>query len=239
MKLSVKILSGMLFLALIGLVFSNFALKKAFEKIDKSDFYWNYDKISNSQFSHIKIDGGNFSGIAVEQSDSFAVKVWKFVKDFDNVNYRTQIVNDTLFIYMYPDVKTSNVINKFRYVTLLRVFTPKLTSITGVDANIELIRMRQPDIEMDISGKSVINYQTDLLQLDKMKIKASDSTQVSINANPEMKADGIFRMNYLNAQITGNSSLQLGRAILDSISYTLSDSASLFLSGHTFSKIKK
>lgn len=239
MKLSVRILSGMLLLALVALVFSNFAMKSEFEKIDKSDFYWNYDKISNGHFSHIKIDGGNFSGISIEQSDSFAVKVWKDIKYYDNMSYQTGIVNDTLFIKMAVDVKTPQARNAFQYFKLLRILTPKLESVTGVDANIELIRMRQPEIVMNMSGKSIVNYQTDLLQLNKMKISASDSTQVFIGANPEIKADGIFRMNFLDAEITGNSSLQLDRGKLDSLDYILSDSAAIFLSGHTLGKIKK
>jgi hypothetical protein len=239
MKITVKILLGMLFLALNALVFSNFMLKKEFEKIDKSDFYWNYNKISNDHFSHIKIDGGDFSGIAVEQSDSFAVKVWKYIADYDNVAYQTKIVNDTLFIRMSANDKTPHVKRALRYTAIFRVFTPGLKSISGVDANIEFIRMRQPDIEMNMTGKSIVNYQTDLLQLDKMKINASDSTQVFIGTNPEIKADGIFYMNYLDAQITGNSSLQLGRSKIDSLNYTLSDTASIFLSGHTLGKIKK
>jgi hypothetical protein len=239
MKITVKILLGMLFLALIALVFSNFVMKQEFEKIDKSDFYWNYDKISNEHFSHVKVDGGNFSRIAIEQSDSFAVKLWRHYTDYDNINYQTKIANDTLFIIMSSSVQTPRVRNAFRYITLLRVFTPNLQSITAVDADIEFIRMRQPGIEMIITGKSEVNYQTDLLELDKMKIKASDSTQVIIGTDPEIKADGIFHMNYLDAQITGNSSLQFGRGKLDSLDYTLSDSASLFLSGHTLSKIKR
>ncbi len=239
MKITGKILIGLLALALIALVFSNFVIKKEFEKIDKTDFYWNFEKISNQHFSHIKIDSGNIAEIVIEQSDSFAVKVWKHLSDYNNITYRSDISNDTLFLGISSSESRSKAERQFKYFKAIRVFTPRLISFSGHNANVEFVKMNQPSIEMMLSGVSVINYETNLLTLKNLKISAVDSTQVSIHPNPEMRVDGIFNVNYLKAKVEGNSSLQLSGGLIDSLDYQLTDSASIFLSGRTLSKIKK
>ena len=77
MKLTAKILSAMLLSFIAGLFVSNSILKKEYEKVDKNDLYWTYGKILEQPFSHLKIEGGNITNIAFEQSSKSSVRIFK------------------------------------------------------------------------------------------------------------------------------------------------------------------
>ena len=73
MKLSSKILTILLLLVVVAMVFSNFTLKKEFDKMDKTDLYWDFEKISEQQFRHVKIENGNDSNNELTKSfESFS-----------------------------------------------------------------------------------------------------------------------------------------------------------------------
>ena len=65
----------MLIILVSGLLMSNIVLKKEYNKIDKSDLYWNYTSVLTQPFRYIKIDGGNITNIAFEQSKNCSVRI--------------------------------------------------------------------------------------------------------------------------------------------------------------------
>jgi len=97
MKLTAKILSAMIILFIAGLFISNSILKNEYYKADKSDLYWNYGKILEQPFSHLKIDGGNITQIAFEQSASSSVRIFKDWEGYQNGSVQANVKNDTLF----------------------------------------------------------------------------------------------------------------------------------------------
>src|SRR5215472_9991838 len=103
MKLSTKILTILLLLVVVGMVFSNFTLKKEFDKIDKSDLYWNFEKISEQPFKHVKIENGNITNVVFESNPKFSVRMFKGWKYFDKGDIKTYILNDTLFL-IFPKI---------------------------------------------------------------------------------------------------------------------------------------
>jgi hypothetical protein len=74
MKWSNIILSTSLVAVLAGIFGSNVLMKKEYDRLDKSDKYWNYTKLTDKPFRHIRITGGNVSNIVYEQTPHNAVK---------------------------------------------------------------------------------------------------------------------------------------------------------------------
>ncbi len=84
MKFTSKILLALLVVLIGGLLSSNIILKREYDKVDKTDIYWNYEKISgyktpvirtaHSHFS--KCDAGN-----VKNDDPLA-----FVEKYPKIN---------------------------------------------------------------------------------------------------------------------------------------------------------
>ncbi len=77
MKLSSAILLVTFILLITAMFASNLLLKKEYDKVDKSDLYWTYGKILQQPFRHIKIEGGNITNIAFEQSANPSVRIFK------------------------------------------------------------------------------------------------------------------------------------------------------------------
>jgi hypothetical protein len=50
MKFTSKVLLAMLIVLIGGLLSSNIILKNEYDKVDKSDIYWNYENVSQQPF---------------------------------------------------------------------------------------------------------------------------------------------------------------------------------------------
>ena len=98
MKLSSVILLVTFILLVTAMFASNILLKKEYDKIDKSDIYWTYAKILQQPFKHLKIEGGNVTNIAYEQSKNSSVRVAKDWYGYEKGLVKTYIKNDTLFV---------------------------------------------------------------------------------------------------------------------------------------------
>ena len=57
MKLSTKLLIGLLGTMLVMMLISAFSIKNEFEKVNQKDLFWNSIKISNKPFKHLKVIG--------------------------------------------------------------------------------------------------------------------------------------------------------------------------------------
>src|SRR4051812_24915381 len=112
MKLSSLILVIMLASIVTALFASDIVLKNKYDKIDKSDLYWNYNKVFDKPFKYLKIDGGNVTNIKFERSNKYSVRVldtWEAYQQ-DNSILKMYVKDDTLhFNFLYqiknPDDK--------------------------------------------------------------------------------------------------------------------------------------
>src|SRR5882762_8444142 len=98
MKWSTRILITMLIVLAAGLFASNMVLKSEYDKMDKNDIYWNYGKVLEQHFKYLKIEGGNVTNIAFEQSPNCSVRVlhdWQRVRENP---IKAFVENDTLHI---------------------------------------------------------------------------------------------------------------------------------------------
>ncbi len=236
MKRTTKILILMLLLMTSGLFASNMLLKKEYEETDKNDTYWTYGKILEQPFKHLKIEGGNVSNIAFEQSPKASVKVFKNWRGYEEHAVKAHVATDTLYINFpntYHDLYEKDWL---KYTTTLRLFSPELLSITGVDTNLELFKIKQRNFSVIMSGKSKFEVESMDTNLDSLQVTQRDSSAVVFEMSPEYKKTASFHVNYVNANIRGYSILDIGHAQVDSLQLSVSDSSAVLLSGGTMKK---
>jgi hypothetical protein len=78
MKKSSLLLLILLGLFIFSLVASDIVLKSQYNKIDKTDPFWNYTKLNKGTFHHIKLIDGNVTRIAFSPSPHASVGVLSF-----------------------------------------------------------------------------------------------------------------------------------------------------------------
>jgi hypothetical protein len=231
MKLTTKILTAMLLLFVVGLFASNIILKKELDKADKSDLYWNFGKISDEPFKHIKIDGGNLTHIVFEENKTPSVKVNKNWEGYLKNSVKTMVKNDTLFLTFpntYRDIYEKR---WMKWEKLVRVFAPELLSVTGTNTNFEMMKTHQKSINVHLSGKSGFEMESMLPELDTLNITQSDSSEVVFEMSPDYKKSESFHVKYVNATVKGYSLLDLGHGQIDSLQLSIDKNSAVALSG--------
>src|ERR1043165_300991 len=138
MKFTSKILLALLIILIGGLLSSNIILKKEYDKVDKSEIYWNYEKVLQQSFKYLKITGGNGTRIAFEQSTKYSVRILQEWKRYHKGEIKAHVTNDTLYINF--DFIPSNLYEKWwmRNTTSVRIFSPELLSVEGFNTNFEM-----------------------------------------------------------------------------------------------------
>jgi hypothetical protein len=261
MKLTTRILLGVFMLMIAGLVVSNLILKRQYNSIDKSDLYWTYNKVLDSPFKYLSITGGNGTNIFYEQSERPSVRLSQEWVAYHHGAIKADIRNDTLFLnfnYMPP-----NLFEKFylQYAAPVRIFSPELLSVTGVNTNFEMQKLKQKSISVNISGKSKFEVESMFPEMDSINVTQSDSSSVVFEMSPDYRKqlspnqqegkiifhnaedvavtykdpkdgfDETMSFNSVTAKITGHSILDIGHAQVKNFSLDVSDSSAIVLSG--------
>ena len=187
MKLSSVFLLTTFSLLLIAMVVSNILLKKEYDQVDKSNLYWNYDKLLEQPFSHLKIEGGNLTNIAFEQNEKASIRTSKNWREAVSSLVKAHVYNDTLFV-KFPLVAKDVYEREFlRRSTLIRIFSPYLWSVEGFNTNVALYKLKQKKISVTLSGKSNVIVETYLHNLDTLYINQRDSSKVVFNMSPDLE----------------------------------------------------
>jgi hypothetical protein len=255
MKWSTRILLMMLVVVVAGLLVSNIVMKKEYEKIDKNDIYWTYGKVLDQHFKYLKIEGGNTTKIAFEQSPNCSVRVlhdWQRVRENP---VKTFVSNDTLFIKFTYISTDEGEINWMKRLTLVRVFSPELLSVDGFNTNFEMFKIKQKNFTVNMSGKSTFEVESFIPNLDTLNISQKDSSEVVFEMSPEyklpetnaaikvngseIKSTEAMTIQYLNASVQGNSLLDIGHAQINSMKLNIADSSGIILSGAALKKLPK
>jgi hypothetical protein len=169
------------------LLLSNIVLKKEYDKIDKSDLYWNYTNVLNQHFKYIKIDGGNITDIAFEQSKNCSVRILNDWKRNHPQLTQSFVKNDTLFLkFMYAS-DNQNEKDMMKSTTLVRVFSPELLSVEGFNTNFEMFKLKQKSMNVNITGKSKFEVESMIPSLDSITVSQQDSSMVVFEMSPEYK----------------------------------------------------
>ncbi len=236
MTLTSKILLAMLLLFVAGLFASNMILKKEYNKTDKTDIYWTYGKILEQPFKYLNIQGGNITNIAFEQSKTASVRVFKDWDGYTLNKVKARIIKDTLYI-IFPNTYKDIYEKKWlEWNTLVRIFSPELLAVTGVDTRLEMFRLKQKTLLVNMSGKSSFEVESLNPSFDSLSISGRDSSQIIFEMSPDFKISESFHVNKVTATMKDVSVLDIGHAQIDSLQLSVDDSSGILLSGGTLRK---
>jgi len=182
------------------------------------------------------IHGGNITKIAYEQSKSSSVRVFKEWVEYETYGMKARVQNDTLYINFPNTYDNINMKRWMGWNTLIRIFSPELLSVTGVDTKLEMYKLNQKSISVNMSGKSYFEAESMEKHFDNIQLQCKDSTEVQFEMSPDAKGTENFYIHSVTADIQGASYVDIGRAQIDSLRLNMGDSAGILLSGGTMRK---
>jgi hypothetical protein len=238
MKISTTILLIMLTLFVGSLLATNISFKYQYDKRDKSDLYWNYNKILQGSFKHLKIDGGNVTNVTFEQGKNSSVRVLDYWGGYQKDSIKAFLTGDTLHIKFLN--KYDNLIQKswMQNNVLVRISAPQLLTVEGFDTNLIMDKLQQRSLTINLSGKSRLEVESTLHNFDQLNVTQKDSTQVVFEMDPDLKGSPMMHAAAVTAKLTGVTLLDMGHIYTDKANLNLADSAALILSGKTINTLK-
>jgi hypothetical protein len=237
MKISSWILTIISCLFVLYLLAADLQLKKQYDQIDKTDPYWNYTKLANGSFHHLRITGANMTRIAFNPSPHGSIGVLNdeyWLKE----RLKTYISNDTLFLLVEPGQDPANMREWMKSHVLITISCPDLLSVNVENTNLELFKMKQKTMNISLSGKSRLELESVYQDFDSIFIHQRDSTQVVFEMEEDIKSSGTMHVNTLYADVRGYSILDIGHFQIGSLHQTIGDTAAIVLSGYTLRQIK-
>ncbi|MBC7507837.1 MAG: hypothetical protein H7320_03670, partial [Ferruginibacter sp.] len=123
--------------------------------------------------------------------------------------------------------------------TTVRIFSPELLAVNGFNTNLEMFKLKQKSISVNISGKTKFEVKSLTPDLDTLYISQKDSSAVVFEMSPDYKKSETFHVKYVAADVKGFSVLDLGHGQIDSLQLTIADSSGILLSGGTLKKKHK
>jgi len=268
MTFTSKILLALLIILISGLLVSNVILKKEYDKVNKSDIYWNYETVLSQPFKYLRINGGNTSNITFEQGPNYSVRILNQWKRNFNGGIRASVEKDTLIIDYY--IEPANPFEKFwmQRSTTVRIFAPELLIIDGFNTNLEMFRLKQKTLSVNMSGRSNFEAESLFPAMDSVHFTAKDSSILVLEMSPEYKplakdekSDAIslklgteevnvrtpqaiqskeaMYIRFAKASLEGYTLLDLGHAQIDSLQLSITDSSAIILSGQALKKRSK
>jgi len=268
MKFTSKVLLALAVILIGALLSSNIILKREYDKVDKSDIYWNYHKILQQPFKYLKITGGNGTRIAFEQSQHYSVRILQEWERYHGGEIKARVANDTLYINFDFVPPTPYDIFYLKNTTTVRIFSPELLSFDGFNTNFEMYQMKQKSMNVNVTGRSKFEIESMLRSMDSITVFQRDSSEVVFEMSPDYKpvkstekeksvtitigsappslsslnqieSPEAMSIKSVKADIQGYSLLDLGHAQIDSLQLKIADSSAIILSGGALRKIVK
>lgn len=239
LKISTLIITGAFVLMVLGVFASNLVLKDVYNKIDKSDLYWNYNHVLEQPFKHLKINGGNITNIAFEQNKKSSVRVlsdWREYKK--DVTFTARVNNDTLYINFPKADKGPGELSWMSRLTLVRIFAPHLLSINGTNTKLLLEKLNQPDIDININGNSQVAIESISRNFNSLNVIQADWSQVLFRISPELRGSNNLHFKNISAKITDYTLLDIGHGYADKMDLSIGDSSAIILSGKSLKAMR-
>lgn len=239
-KLSTTILVMVLLLAVAGVFASNVILKKQYDKIDKSDRYWNFTRVIQQPFSHVKITGPALSKIIFEPNKTASARVSNFwdKAQRDSV-LKLSVNNDTLYINFSDKGLHSDEREWLAGQQYLRIFAPQLKSVSGNSINFSTENLSQNDIAINVSGRSTVDIETQQPHFTSVAVSESDSSKVKFFVTHEFERKHVINFDHLTADLKGGSVLNIGNADAKDMTLNIADGSTIVLSGKSLKGIRK
>jgi len=146
------------------------------------------------------------------------------------------VSRDTLYIQLQAVPKDIQEENWIKWVTLIRVFSPAVYSISGTNTNFSMAKMKQKNMAVILGGKSFFRYESMWPDVDTLYVRQTDSVQTTFMLSPDIKPGNLFSIQSLDATIRGASFLDVGHATIDSLKLQVDNRSAIFLNGQTLIK---
>lgn len=209
-------------------------------RIDKTDLYWNYNTVFSEPYKYLKIDGGNITNIIFEQNKKASVRVFNDWREYEKgVTFKTFVKNDTLHLVFPNKYKNLNERDWMSRTVLVRLFAPQLLAIDGSNTNFEIEGLRQPNISINLKGKSRLEVESYNYRFDTLNLTQVDSSQVMFEMSPELKGSKNMQFGYVNAKLKDYTILDIGRGYANKLNLDIADSAAIILSGKSVKAMHK
>ncbi|MDP4284466.1 MAG: hypothetical protein Q8891_08590 [Bacteroidota bacterium] len=267
MKFTSKVLLTLLVILIGGLLSSNIIMKNEYDAIDKTDIYWNYEKILQQPFKYLKITGGNGTRIAFEQSQHYSVRILQEWKRYHGGEIKAHVTNDTLYINFDFVPPTPYDIFYIKNNTTIRIFSPELLSFDGFNTNFEMYKLKQKSMNVNLTGRSKFEIESMFRSMDSITVFQRDSSEVVFEMSPDykpsnsaektksvtvtigsappdmsdanqIKSPEAMSIKTVKADLQGYSLLDLGHAQIDSLQLSIADSSAIIISGGALKKFK-
>ncbi|MFI5159387.1 MAG: GIN domain-containing protein [Sphingobacteriales bacterium] len=237
-KLSTVILITMMLFIVTGVFASIITLKGVYDKRDKGDLYWNYNKILEKPFKFLKIKGGNVTNIIFEQNKKSSVRILNYWNPREGM-VNAYVKNDTLFLTFKN--KYDNLGEKYwmQREILVRIFAPQLLAVEGWDTNFEMQKMKQRNFNINLKGKSRFEVETYERNMDTLNVTQRDSSQVVFEVSPDLKGSQEMCFKKVTANQTGYTLLDVGRSYINDLKLNLADSSAVILNGKSLKTVSK
>ncbi len=218
MKRSIQLLTGLVLLIVAGLFYTKYQLKSQYNSIDKTDPYYAFEQITNLNYSHLKVIGGNRSNLTVESGETNTVYIKKGMDE--SISY--EIKSDTLYI-KYSESLTVETTNHQNYsnergYSSVIIQSNSIQSINGNNASIGVDLTNLPDFESKLYGSSILEIATFSSSLQNLVIASHDVSKIKLNSSGELSS-----LDYLKLELADQSIAELYNIEADSIVFELDD----------------
>ena len=135
----------------------------------------------------------------------------------------------------------------------------------GFDTDFELLKLKQKSITINLSGRSKLEVESYLSDLDSLHITQRDSSEVVFEMSPDLKGQVSLHagstgsdiqktspgqdvtsnswetmyVKTVDANVQGVSLLDIGHAQINSLKLNISDTSAIILSGGSLRKFKR
>jgi hypothetical protein len=239
MKKSSLMLFILLGIFITGLIGTDLILKNEYNKIDKTDPFWNYTKLSKGSFHHLKLINGNVTRIVFIPSPHASVGVLNNWEHASNGRIHTKIADDTLFVELERREENNGVKDWMRNHTLITITCPELWSVTASNTNLNVDKLNQKTISMDVSGRSRVEVESYNPDFDSISVHQRDSTEVIFEMADDIKSSGAMNLRALYTDVQNRSLLDVGHFRIQNLHQTIGDTSGIILSGYTLALLKK
>jgi hypothetical protein len=229
MKLSTKLLLGLSGILLMMILISAFSVKSEFEKINQNDPYWQFQKVSDKAFKHLKVIGQKDATgkVNIIENKDFAVNVSKKWADDVKVSFES----DTLVVRFLLNPAKKQIEEYPNYENIVTILCPDLSSIKGELTNIKIDSLNQDKLKIEANKITSI----DIRKLNSQYL----SINLDKNSDCEFRTDILYKIENLEANVASNAILKMHQVYPNNFVLNTSDKSIIEMNGSALKAIKK
>ncbi len=229
MKLSTKLLLGLSGVFLMMMLVSAFSIKSEFEKINQNDPYWQFQKVSDKAFKHIKIIGQKDATgkVNIIENKDFTVNVSKKWTDDVNVSFQ----GDTLVVRFLLNSAKKRIEEYPIYENIVTILCPDLSSIKGELTNIKIDSLNQDKLKIEANKITSI----DIRKLNSQHLSIS----LDANSNCDFRNDILYKLEDLEANVASNATLKMRQVYPNNFVLNTSEKSIIEMNGTALKAMKK